>query len=94
MSCPGAPQEPGGPTDSQVKPNDGASLLPLFLTIEGAAARLGMGRTWVYERVLFGELPSVKLGRARRIPTAAVEEFALRIIAEQICEPADHRVPT
>ncbi len=65
------------------RPTASVAPLPLFLTVEGAAERLSMGRSWVYERVLLGDLPSVKLGRARRIPTAAVEAFAARIIAEQ-----------
>jgi|BarGraIncu00222A_1022003.scaffolds.fasta_scaffold33452_3 excisionase family DNA binding protein len=64
---------------------------PLFLTIEEVAHRLGMGRTWVYERVLFGDLPSVKLGRARRIPAESVNAFADRITAEQIGE-ASHSI--
>ena len=64
---------------------------PLFLTIEEVAHRLGMGRSWVYERVLFGDLPSVKLGRARRIPAESVNAFADRITAEQIGE-ASHSI--
>lgn len=82
MSAPSThPEEPGGrPTDL----TEAAPLSPLFLTIPQAASLLGMGRTYTYERVLLGELPSVHLGRARRIPAAAVEEFAARIIAEQI----------
>ncbi len=61
--------------------------MQIFLTIDQAADRLGMGRTWTYERVLVGEHPSVKLGRARRIPAAAVDEFASRITSEQLGTP-------
>ncbi len=47
----------------------------LLLTIPEVAARLGMGRSFVYQLVLKGEIPSIKLGRARRVPAGAVEQF-------------------
>jgi excisionase family DNA binding protein len=55
---------------------------PRLLTVEEAAKRLGMGRSFVYELVLKGELGSVRLGRARRIPVEAVDAFVDRLIAE------------
>ena len=48
---------------------------PLLVSIEEAARRLSMGRSWTYEQVLSGELKSVKLGRSRRISVQALEEF-------------------
>lgn len=51
----------------------------LLLTIPEVAERLGMGRTFVYELVLKGEIKSVKLGRARRVPIAAVEEYIVHL---------------
>ena len=51
----------------------------VLLTVGEAARRMSIGRTWLYERVLSGEIPSVKLGRARRIPAAALEEFVHRM---------------
>ena len=47
----------------------------LLLTIEAAAARLAIGRTRVYELVASGRLPSVKLGRSRRVRVLDLEEF-------------------
>ncbi|GAA1617497.1 excisionase family DNA-binding protein [Kribbella alba] len=41
---------------------------PLLLTVEAAAARLGIGRTFAYAIVKSGELESVPVGRLRRIP--------------------------
>ena len=67
---------------------------PLFLTIEQAAEKLGMGRTWCYERVHFGDIPSVKIGASRRIPVAEVDAYAARIIAEQIGSATSDQVPT
>lgn len=57
----------------------------LLLTVPEAAARLGVARTFLYARVMRGELASIKLGRARRIPTMALEQFVARLVAEQQC---------
>ena len=62
---------------------------PIFLTIEDAAKKLSMGRTWMFERVHFGDIPSVKLGSSRRIPTDALDAFAARVVAEQIGSPVE-----
>lgn len=59
--------------------NDHERTTAVLLTVTEAARRMSMGRTWLYERVLSGEIPSVKLGRARRIPVAALEEYVRRI---------------
>jgi excisionase family DNA binding protein len=45
---------------------------PILVRVEEAAEMLGIGRSKVYEMVLSGELPSVKIGRCRRIPIAAI----------------------
>ena len=46
-----------------------------LLTVAEAATILRLGRTLVYELVLRGELASVKIGRARRIPVSAIDAF-------------------
>jgi excisionase family DNA binding protein len=51
----------------------------VLLRVEEAAELLGLGRTKTYELVLSGELESVKVGKARRIPRAALEEFVERL---------------
>jgi excisionase family DNA binding protein len=45
------------------------------LTVAEAARRIGIGRTKLYEYVTSGQIPSVKIGRLRRIPAEAVAEF-------------------
>ena len=45
------------------------------LTVEEAARRIGIGRTKMYEYVSSGEIPSVTIGRLRRIPAEAVRGF-------------------
>ena len=47
----------------------------LLLTVPEAALRLGVGRSFLYELVMRGEIDSMKLGRSRRIPVVALERF-------------------
>jgi excisionase family DNA binding protein len=56
----------------------------LLLTVEEAAQRLGIGRSHTYVFVMRGELPSVKLGRARRVPAVELENFVERLRSEQL----------
>jgi excisionase family DNA binding protein len=51
----------------------------LLLTVDEAAQRLGIGRSHTYGYVMRGFIPSVKLGRSRRVPAAALEEFVGRL---------------
>jgi excisionase family DNA binding protein len=48
---------------------------PLLLRVDEAAEALALSRTKVYELMASGELESVKVGRARRVPTAALVDF-------------------
>ena len=52
----------------------------LLFTPEHAAARLDVGRTTVYALMASGELQSVKIGRSRRVPAAALEEYVERLV--------------
>lgn len=56
---------------------------PLLVNPEEAARVLGIGRTRTYALIASGELQSVKLGRARRIPRTALEDYVARLVAEQ-----------
>ncbi len=47
----------------------------MLLTIEEAAGRLSIGRTKAYELVATGQLPSVTIGRCRRVTVEALHEF-------------------
>jgi excisionase family DNA binding protein len=46
-----------------------------LVTVEEAAKIWSMGRTKMYAMVLAKEIPSVKIGRARRIPIKALYEL-------------------
>jgi excisionase family DNA binding protein len=61
----------------------------LLLTVTEAAARLGIGRTLMYELISTGEIPSVCVGRLRRIRTVDLEEYA----AELAVSPVDRTEP-
>lgn len=52
---------------------------PLLLTINEAAAVLGVGRSTLYELIARRELEVVHLGRAARVPAKAVEELVERL---------------
>jgi excisionase family DNA binding protein len=45
------------------------------LTVEEAARRLSVGRTTMYALVASGEIPSVTVGRLRRIPAEALNDY-------------------
>ena len=53
-----------------------------LLTIEQAAERLKIGRTFAYGLIQRGELLSVKLGRARRVPVQAVDAYIERLTTD------------
>ncbi len=52
----------------------------LLFTPEHAADKLDVGRTTVYALMASGELRSVKIGRSRRVPAAALEEYVGRLV--------------
>jgi excisionase family DNA binding protein len=55
----------------------------LLLTVDEAADRLGLGRTKVYDLLRRGQLTSVRIGTARRVPAVALEEYVERLLNEQ-----------
>jgi excisionase family DNA binding protein len=52
-----------------------ASTVPLLLTVEAAARRLGIGRTAMYALVKTGDVESIRIGHLRRIPVDALHAF-------------------
>ncbi|MBV8932745.1 MAG: helix-turn-helix domain-containing protein [Kutzneria sp.] len=55
----------------------------VLLTVEEAAERLRIGRTVMWRLIRNNQIDSVHIGRLRRIPVAAVDEYARRLVAEQ-----------
>lgn len=52
----------------------------VFLTAEEAADALHISRSKVYDLLRNGDLLSIKIGRLRRVPVDAVQDFARRLI--------------
>lgn len=46
-----------------------------LLTVDEVADRWGMSRAWVYIQITAGRLPTVRLGRARRVRLADADAF-------------------
>ena len=61
-----------------------------LLTVNEAAARLALGRTTVYELIARRELKTIKIGRARRVPESALEQW----ITQQVLEQGGQTMPT
>jgi len=55
----------------------------VLLRPEEAARQLRLGRTQVYELMASGELPSIKIGRCRRVPLEGLRGFVQRLIDSQ-----------
>lgn len=51
----------------------------ILLTVDEAAHRLGIGRSHAYIFVMRGQLESVKIGKSRRVPAAALDDFVARL---------------
>jgi excisionase family DNA binding protein len=56
----------------------------LLLTVGEAADRLGVGRSFLYQLIQRGELQSLKLGRARRVPLRVLDEFVNRRLEDDL----------
>jgi excisionase family DNA binding protein len=55
----------------------------VLLRPERAAEVLGIGRSKLYELLAAGEIDSVRIGRSRRVPVVAVEEYVAHLLANQ-----------
>jgi excisionase family DNA binding protein len=47
----------------------------LLLKVEQVAYQLNESRATVYPKIMSGEIPSVKIGRSRRVPYAALVAY-------------------
>ena len=53
-------------------------------TLEEAQAITRLGRSTLAEKVRNGELKSVRIGRCRRIPRVAIDEFVAKLMRDQV----------
>lgn len=56
---------------------------PLLLTPEEFGRAVRQSRSTIYTKLASGEIPSILIGRSRRIPRAAAEAYVARLCAEQ-----------
>lgn len=59
-------------------------VTPVLCKVELAAELLSLGRSTLYELMASGELPFVKVGRARRIRRADIDAFAAQLQPQSI----------
>jgi len=69
----------GMPEESPLNSEDSSPDPVLLLTPEEAARRLSIGRTTIYALMASGDLPSVTIGRCRRVPVSALRSFVVRL---------------
>lgn len=63
---------------------EGNAVESVLVTIwPDAGKALGLGRSKMFELVEKGEIVSVRVGRRRLIPAAALHAYAERLLAEQ-----------
>ncbi len=58
-----------------------------LLSPQEAARRLSLGKTRLYELLGSGAIPSVRVGKLRRIPTRALRAYVDSLVSEQIGGP-------
>ena len=46
-----------------------------LLSVQEVGERLGMGRSWVYQQVKSGQLPSIRLGGAVKVKREDLEDY-------------------
>ncbi len=56
----------------------------LLLSVDQASEVIGLGRSVTYEKIMAGEIASVKVGRRRLIPASALAAWAERQVSEQV----------
>ena len=64
----------------------------MLLTVEETAAQLRIARRRVFEMIRDGSLPSVKIGRSRRIRSADLAEYVANLEPETQQPAADASV--
>ena len=60
----------------------------ILYPVKEAAQQLGMSVSYTRDLIASGQLRSVKIGHARRIPAEALHEYVERLDAEQNGTPA------
>lgn len=65
----------------------------LLLSIPEVMEITGLGRSLIVEKLLRGEIASVKVGRRRLVPLTAIEDYVARLLKDQIGDAKPTQVP-
>ena len=57
--------------------------VPLLYKPESAAEHLGIGRSKLFELIAAHEIETVQIGRSRRVPAQALEDYVARLRQQQ-----------
>jgi excisionase family DNA binding protein len=57
----------------------GGTVEQLLYKIEASAGALGIGRSKMFELITRGEIETVQIGRSRRVPAQALEDYVARL---------------
>jgi excisionase family DNA binding protein len=72
-----APSKPPSPEPAEQQ--SVATITPATLSPEELAKYLGCGRSHAYKLLRYGEIPSFKLGRLRKVLRSDAEEYLARL---------------
>lgn len=70
-----------------------SQVQPMALTVQQLAQALGIGQAFAWELVGRGVIPSVKIGKCRRVTVEALAEYLRGLEAEQNRPPARVTMP-
>ena len=70
-------------TEIRTVTNELTDNLSLLVSVEQAAAILGIGRTRFFDLVMSNAVTSVKIGRRRLIVRSSLAEFVERLVRDQ-----------
>ena len=70
---------PNYSTRPHTKYNPMEGYMAILVTVETAAEMLGISRSVVYQKIGSEEIESIKIGRSRRIPVEAIEQYVERL---------------
>jgi excisionase family DNA binding protein len=68
-----------GSAASSPQEGEVAQCQPLAVSVEQAADQAGVSRTFLYERISSGELPTIKLGKRRLVRVEALRRWLLSL---------------
>ncbi len=55
---------------------------PILVTVAETASMLSIGRTAAWELVRTHKIKSIKIGRTRRVPMSAIQEYVAHLLDE------------